>query len=273
VARWGRVEQLWRALSLLLLVLAPSAQAAEARIAIIIDDMGNGLREGRRALALPGAVTYSFLPQTPHAVTLAQAAHAAGREVMLHLPLESEDHRRLGPGGITAGMSSAERDAILAEDLAAIPYVSGVNNHMGSRLTAEQGAMEWLMQRLQERGNLYFVDSRTSSHSVAYHTAFTRGLPALQRDVFLDHRPTHAFISRQFEQLLREARRWGSALAIGHPYPETLGFLEQALPQLAEQGVELVPVSTLIADQENRRTELWQASWSPSPPVAKSSKP
>ena len=224
-------------------------------------------------MELPGAVTISFLPRTPYAARLAREAHAWGKEVMLHLPMDSLHERPLGPGGLTQAMSREEFLATLRDDIAAIPYVHGINNHMGSRMTTDGTRMLWLMSELRAHEGLFFVDSRTSSQSVAGPLAVNNGIPSSRRDIFLDNVREPAAIARQFQRLVATARRHGSAIGIGHPYPATLEVLEHYLPQVAQQGVQLVPVSQVIALQQAQRPQLWQASLFPSPPDVKSSKP
>lgn len=237
-------------------------------IALIIDDLGNESVNAERALALPGALTYAFLPHTPHARRLAEAVHRSGREIMLHLPMESVEPRALGPGGLSLDMTRGQLRATLAEGLASVPHVRGVNNHMGSLLTRHPGHMEWLMSDLAEPTRLYFVDSRTTHHTVAHRVAAEHGVPFIERDVFLDHeRSDRAFVLQQWRRLIAEAHRQGIAVGIGHPYPVTLEVLEEMIPQLESEGIRLVPVSRLIALKEQAR--LWQASLSPSPKAAR----
>ena len=233
--------------------------------------MGYDLARGRQALQLPGAVTYSFLPRTPNTAILSAEAWSRGREIMLHLPMQAADDRALGPGGLTLEMTEPEFRLVVEDDLAAVPHAVGVNNHMGSLLTRHPGAMGWLMAQLAERGGLYFVDSRTSEHTVAERAALARGLVASRRDVFLDNEPDEAYIAAQFHALVAVARRDGNAIAIAHPHPATLAVLRRELPKLAQYGVGLLPVSRIIERQ--RRSPTWHASSSPSPQVAKNSKP
>jgi polysaccharide deacetylase 2 family uncharacterized protein YibQ len=215
-----------------------------------------------------------MLPHTPYAARLAREGHARGKEIMLHLPMESVAPRPLGPGGVTLHMGQAEFARRVQANLAAIPHVRGVNNHMGSLLTLHPGHMGWLMAELRGRGDLYFVDSRTTPASVALPVAHEYGVPSITRDVFLDPDPSPAAIRTQWERVLARARRHGHALAIGHPYPETLALLERELPRLSAHGLRLVPASVLIAKQQSQgSTDLWHASLSPSPPAAKNSKP
>lgn len=241
-------------LSLVLIALLapclPAAAASRPLVAIIIDDIGNNYALDARAVALPGPVTYAFLPDTPYAAELARRAHGAGKEVLLHLPLEAIDHAPLGPGGLTLDMTRRTFVSTVRADLAAIPDVEGVNNHMGSLLTQHPGDMGWLMTALKHAPMpLFYVDSRTTAQSVAFQIAEEHHLPATWRDVFLDDVQTKAAITHQLARLIAIAKRRGTAVAIGHPYPVTLRILKQRLPKLATEGVELVPVRAVIARQ------------------------
>lgn len=223
------------------------AQDALPRIALIIDDIGDRQAEGAAAVSLPGAVACAFLPHTPHAAELARRAHALGKEVLLHLPLESLAGKQLGPGAIRLDTTEQEFRRVLAEDLESIPHVVGVNNHMGSLLTRHPGHMTWLMRVLAERGNLYFVDSYTHPESVAYQMAREQGIAVARRDVFLDNVQEMDAIRREFERLVAEAKRKGIAIGIGHPYAVTMEFLAAELPRLREtHGVELVSLSAVL---------------------------
>jgi polysaccharide deacetylase 2 family uncharacterized protein YibQ len=240
------------------------------RIAIIIDDLGNNPVLGRQAVELPGAVTYSILPQRPYSADIARRAHRGGKEVMLHLPMQTHDGRALGPGGLYMDMDRAEFAREVSDNLAAIPHVAGVNNHMGSLLTRHHEAMRWLMEDLRCQGDLYFVDSRTDVRTVARKVAREAGLRHAQRDIFLDNQATVEQVRYQLSRLVDKARQYGSAIGIGHPHPATLEVLAQELPALADQGIHLVPVSRLV--ETDRSEQLWHACSSPLPTVAKNSR-
>ncbi len=238
--------------ALLLLGLAPSVYATDlgahrTPIAIIIDDMGNQRALGLQALELPGSITYAFLPHTPYAVRFARLAHLLDREIMLHLPMETEAGHRLGPGGLTSAQSQRELLENLRQDLQAIPHIRGVNNHMGSLLTQRIQPMRWVMEALQKNPRLFFVDSRTSPDTVAGKAAVQNGIPTLARDIFLDHVQDPTTITHQFQRLIALAKLQGGALAIGHAHPETLAVLETELRRLDQYGVQLVSVSRLLA--------------------------
>jgi uncharacterized protein len=211
-------------------------------LVIIIDDMGHSRSLGRQALALPGALNFAFLPHTPHGAELAQQAHASGKEVMLHAPMSNILDQPLGPGALTPDLSRSHFLARLKVALRDIPHVRGLNNHMGSELTQQRQPMEWVMEALAENG-LYFVDSRTTAQSVAARTAATYGLPHLSRHVFLDNERSAEAISQRFMESVKIAERDGLAVVIGHPYQQTIDYLQQALPQLERRGISLIHAS------------------------------
>ncbi len=208
--------------------------------------MGSQLNAGLLALQLPGAITYAFLPHTPHSRNLANAAHHLNKEVMLHLPMQAMGANKLGPGGLTLNMSRSQFSRTFLSDLKAIPHVVGINNHMGSLLTRHPGHMKWLMEEIKQHDNLYFIDSRTTHHTVANQLARESKIPSRQRDVFLDDDPSPQAITKQFELLLKKANKNGSAIGIGHPYKNTLTILSQLIPQLKDQNIKLVPASQLV---------------------------
>ncbi|BFM50654.1 divergent polysaccharide deacetylase family protein [Marinomonas sp. THO17] len=216
-----------------------------SKIAILIDDLGYNRRGMEGSLALPTEVALAILPETPYAQQTASKAQQQSRITLLHAPMENERELKLGPGGLYAKMSEQELKAVLIKDLDGLPGIQGANNHMGSLLTTKPEAMKWVMEVLQER-SMFFIDSLTSPKSVAEQTAKLHGLKTVRRDVFLDNIRTHQAIDKQFNRLLKLARRHGSALAIGHPYPETLDYLKQRLAQLEKDGVLLVPLSALL---------------------------
>jgi hypothetical protein len=232
------------AIALLLSLLASESALAkrydeiQPRMVIVIDDLGNNLDQGLAALALPGPVTY-----------LVEKAHQQGKEIMLHAPMASIQHLKLGPGALTAELSEVEFKKKLNDSLNAVAFAVGMNNHMGSSLTQQSLPMQWVMDIVQQRG-MFFLDSRTTAKSVAWDVAKQRGIPVLQRDVFLDHEQSQAFLQKQFIRAVRIARKHGSAIVIGHPYPVTTSFLQEAIPALDEAGIQLVSASALLMQQK-----------------------
>ena len=243
-------------LTLLLALFQPvMAETMPARLIIVVDDLGNSLEQGIAAIDLPGPVAYAVLPHTPHSVTLAERAYSQGKEVMLHAPMANAAHLRLGPGALTENQNRTQLENILRDDIASVPHVSGVNNHMGSLLTLQRDKMDWVMGVLAEQG-LFFLDSRTTSETVARKSAYSRGIPWLVRDVFLDHEQTTAFIDKQFRHGLQLAQQQGFAVLICHPYPVTIRYLKEALPKMGEQGVQLVAPSGFLFQQAEARRLL-----------------
>ena len=231
----------------LFLFFTSTSLADSPRIAIIIDDLGYHLANGKRAIELPGTITYSFLPGSPRAQLLADRAHAAGKEVLLHLPLQAYSaNQSVEPSEINFDMSRAGVELAFSQALDAVPHVVGINSHRGSLLTRHPGHMMWLMQEIAKREQLFFVDSYTTHHSVALQIAEESGVDATRRDVFLDPDRSPETVAREFERMKELARRHGQVVAIGHPYPSTLELLERELPRLIEEGFELVSVSEIV---------------------------
>ncbi len=248
----------------LLGLFRPPAWASPV-VSIIIDDLGDNLERGQRALALPGPVSYAFLPHSPHTRELALAAHRLKRDVLLHLPMEPQGPANMGAGGLTQDMDQTEFLRTLRANLAAVPHAIGVNNHMGSLLTQAERPMAWLMAELARQRPLFFVDSVTTLHTVTGRLAERHRVPHLARDVFLDHDKNFTALAYQLQRLIKKAHRQGRAVAIAHPHDETLAFLERQIPRLAAQGVRLVPISHQLHEEK----ATWQAFLSPSPPAAK----
>lgn len=220
---------------------------ARPLIAIIIDDLGNQRIPGLRAIELEGPVACAIMPHTAHSTYLATKANAAGKEVILHLPMQPVEMERIaGPGEISLDTDRTALATILDSNLLSVPHSVGISNHMGSLITRHPGHMRWLMEELKRRGDLYFVDSFTTPDSVAYRIAQETGVPAARRNIFLDNEQTPDALERQFNRLKTRAARDGYAIGIGHPYPVTLEYLRNALPLLSEQGFELVPVSRIV---------------------------
>lgn len=217
--------------------------AQSARIAIVIDDIGYRYTD-KNALLLPGAITYSILPHTPFGKKIAIKANAEHKDVMLHIPMEAKNGKKLGPGALTSAMNKEEVLASLNASLAEIPFAIGINNHMGSHLTQLHDPMTWTMNFLK-RHHLLFLDSKTTQYSKAGSIAKLIGVPVHDRHVFLDNELTDSYITKQFQSLIRHAKSQKIAIAIAHPHPETIRALTRLIPTLAENNIELVPLSAL----------------------------
>lgn len=238
-------------------VSANAAENNDVNLIIIIDDIGNNRILGQRTLELPGPLNLAFLPHTPYARSLAEQAHQRGHSIMLHSPMANKNNAKLGPGAMTEEMDEQQWRQTLLDSINAIPFVQGVNNHMGSLLTENPKAMAVVMNTLQQQG-LFFVDSLTSAYSVASQHAAAAGLPYLIRDVFLDHVITPEAISNQFDKAVKLAESRGIAVVIGHPYPETLQFLSNKLDNSNTHRIKLHSAHQYLYDR------LWNEERSPS---------
>jgi hypothetical protein len=233
----------------LLIAFFVPAVHADKLASIIIDDLGNNLEYGNMAIALPGPITLAFLPHTVFAEELADKAHSSGKEIMLHLPLQSVRHHSHTPGTLKLHMTHNEFIRQLESDIESVPHIKGLNNHMGSLLTQHPGHMDWLMSALAGEGGLYFIDSRTTTKSVASLFAKKYAVPHLDRDIFLDPDFRPETIRREFTRFINKVNQTGYAIAIAHPHPRTIQFIQDHIDELEGQGIKLVPVSELIANK------------------------
>lgn len=224
---------------------AGAPREISAVVAIVIDDLGQDLKPAREVLDLPERVTLAVMPLLPHSKRIAELARKEGREVIVHLPMEAKDGKRTAPGLLRADMTPMELIAAVNEDLDSVPGAVGANNHEGSALTENRAAMSFLMSELKTRG-FFFLDSYTNSESVAASVAKEFGIRTARRDVFLDNDSEHPkAIRKQLDELARQATKNGRAIGIGHPHPATLEALRKWLPEAAEDGIEIVPLSRL----------------------------
>ncbi|MDN4502449.1 divergent polysaccharide deacetylase family protein [Alteromonadaceae bacterium BrNp21-10] len=230
-------------LFLLIALALPALQAAE--IALIIDDIGNS-RNDESAFLLPKEVTFSILPHTPFSNEFAHRAAKQQREVMLHMPMESLAGTNPGPGAITSSMSPQAIQHKLSRAIEDIPNALGLNNHMGSKLTQLTLPMTTTMEFLQQR-DMYFLDSRTTRYSKAEKIAHKVGVEVLHRNVFIDHSLDPAKMQKEFQRLVRIAKKYRKAIGIAHPNSTTMHFLQQNLHQLAEHNITLVPISRFLS--------------------------
>jgi polysaccharide deacetylase 2 family uncharacterized protein YibQ len=215
-------------------------------VAIIIDDLGYDKKIAKKFSQLNGGLTFSILPYSPYQKRIARLAHDSGLGIMLHLPMEPFEYPAVnpGPGTLLTTMTADQLIRQLENDLASVPYIKGVNNHMGSKMTAESGQMYQIFSILKKQ-NLYFIDSRTSSETVCKPSARLFQIPFAQRDVFIDHLQDPDFIRKQINELIRIAQRNGQAVGIGHPHTITYEILREMLPEL-EKKVKLVPASEIV---------------------------
>jgi hypothetical protein len=239
-------------------IISPTARAASsatsrqgeknarARLAIILDDLGNDRAAADAIFALPYPLTISVLPNHAHSVEIAEEAHLRGYEVMLHLPMQSVGNETPEAHELHPGMSAGDIPVLFEQMMQSVPNAAGVNNHQGSEATADPALMEELMPVLQ-KWNLFYVDSRTTAATVAYDTAQRFRVRSGFRNVpFLDDVAELSAVRKQLELAFRGAKDKGEAIAIGHPHAATLQALSEILPQAEARGVHLVYASDVV---------------------------
>ena len=220
---------------------------ARGRLAILLDDAGQKLDLVAQAAALPAEVGVAILPFLPYSAETAEEMFSAGHEVWLHLPMEPEGYPANDPGAgaVLVGMEGEDLRTTVHTAINNIPHAVGVNNHMGSKATANLRLMTWIMQELKIR-DLAFIDSRTTVRTVAEEAARAQGVPTNRRHVFLDNERKSAAISRQLEEAVYRCRIEGEIIAIGHLSPVTIRVLAKELPGLKKRGADLVAPSVLV---------------------------
>jgi len=215
-------------------------------VAIIIDDLGYDEKIAEKLSKLDTVLTFSILPYSPFQKIIARIAQDKGFETILHLPMEPNEYPSVnpGPGTLLTSMTPDQLIRQLEKNLDAVPFIKGVNNHMGSKMTTESSHMYQIFSILKKR-NLFFVDSRTTSKTLCKPSARLFQIPFAQRDVFLDHRQEEQFIRKQIKKLVQIAQRHGHAIGIGHPHSLTYKVLREMLPEV-QREVQLVPVSKIV---------------------------
>ena len=217
------------------------------KVAIVIDDLGYNNGRSEELLTIDASLTFSIFPFCPYSKLIARKAHARGRDVLLHLPMEPYNYPEKNPGNGSLFLDMNDEEILrrLDADLSSVPFVKGVNNHMGSKFTENKEKMRVVLRELKER-NLFFLDSRTSRNSVGYSMAREIGLKTATRNIFLDNDQDIKSINAQIYKLVRQSIKNGSAIGIGHPYPSTIEALKQTIPELGAKGIEVVPISQLV---------------------------
>jgi polysaccharide deacetylase 2 family uncharacterized protein YibQ len=216
-------------------------------LALIVDDCGQWIDTERGFIALGVPLTMSVLPDVHYTSTIAKEASAAGLGVMLHLPMETLSGLNPGPGKVTTEMTDAEITTQVEDDLAQVPLARGVNNHEGSKASADERVMKDVVGVLAKHGDLFFIDSKTNAASVGEDVARANGVPTAARDVFLDNQESVDYTIEQLREAAAIAKRTGSAIAIGHPRPTTLEAVKTMIPELESSGIHLVLAQDLVS--------------------------
>jgi polysaccharide deacetylase 2 family uncharacterized protein YibQ len=213
-------------------------------IVLIIDDLGFDGQPLERLMALDPNVNLAILPNGTRATEFAERLHARGFEVLCHLPMQPRGHETPGRNAILASMTDEEIARTTRENIEAIPYAIGVNNHMGSLATADRRVMTSVIGAMPD--GMYFIDSRTGGSSVAATVAREMNVRTATRNVFLDDVATERGVRKQLEELASAAEKRGVAIAIGHPYPATVKVLTEELPGLRARGFRFVRASSVV---------------------------
>jgi len=226
----------------------PPVRDSGLRVAILIDDIGANLSPVKNLLKIEAPISFAILPHTPCSVAAAEMIHKAGRDILLHLPMEPQAYpkEKPGSGALFTAMNEHELRQVLGRDLDAVPYVSGVNNHMGSSFTEDEEKMIIVMKELKKRG-LFFIDSRTTPDSKAGQASRDVGTPFASRRIFIDNGQNYATTCKILLEAVSSTKNSPRGLIlIGHPYPNTISALTRVVPELKSRGVEIVPVSRMV---------------------------
>lgn len=229
------------------LLYDPDLERQNGEIAIVIDDFGYSVdSEVNGFLGLHQSVTFSIIPGLEESQEVAMRAFEAGREVLIHMPMEPENgHYEKDDYILLTGMSEEEIKSRVRKAIHAVPNARGLNNHMGSKATLDPPLLSALMQELRA-SDLFFLDSRTHPKSIAYSVARKMQIPCAKNETFLDSIEEEPYIRQQVYLLADLAAKHGSAIGIGHPKKLTLHVLQQELPNLEKRGFRFVPISQVV---------------------------
>jgi len=216
------------------------------KISFIIDDLGYEKEIAQKIIELDFPVTLSILPFLQNSKYIAEEGNKNNQEIMLHLPMEPNNSNiDPGPGAIKSYMSEEEIRQTVRSSIFDFPYVIGVNNHMGSKITENREIMKIILEEIR-RYNLFFIDSMTSKNSIAYKLAQEMGVKTAVRSVFLDNKNDMEYIKKQISEAREIALKDGEAIAIGHSRINTFYVLKRMVPELIKTGIEIVPASQLV---------------------------
>jgi polysaccharide deacetylase 2 family uncharacterized protein YibQ len=233
----------------------PPKPTSLKQVAIIIDDIGYDLKPIQELLKINVNITFAILPLCPHTHEAAEMFHRAHRETLLHLPMEplSYPREKPGQGALFTDMNNEEINFQLGKDIEDVPYISGVNNHMGSKFMRDEKKLTVVFNKLKN-SKLFFIDSRTSSDTKTIVTAEKVGLPVAVRKIFLDNNRDYNEIYNNLVNITKKDVDRSPVIIIGHPYPETIRAISDAVKVLREKGISIVPVSQIIKKAKANNT-------------------
>jgi uncharacterized protein len=230
-------------------IVSSKPSSEKIQVAIIIDDIGYDRKILNEFSALDAPITFAVLPFCSHSLEAAKTLHKQGKEIILHLPMEPRNYRenRPGKGVLLVNMKDHELRAQLDADINAVPYIKGVNNHMGSRFMEDSEKVALVLKKIKQKG-LFFIDSRTTPNSKGEYEAQRIGIPYATRSLFIDNDANYSETLNILMRLSEKSRQKDvqPLVIIGHPHSSTLEALKKALPMLKEKGVEVVSISDII---------------------------
>jgi polysaccharide deacetylase 2 family uncharacterized protein YibQ len=246
------IKKLWL---LGIVLIVNNAHAEQPILSLVVDDLGYSFDQAKRVLELPGQHTFAIIPKVTYSNKVARFAHDNGHEVILHMPMQSSVDLIIESTALHDNMSELEIANSVESMIEDVPYIKGINNHMGSRLTEMGYIMRPVMETIKKQNKgFYFLDSRTTPLSTAYQQAVRAGVPSLKRDVFLDFDHTNPeSITYQFNLWQKKAIKNGHAVAIAHPYQSTIDLLKQKL-QESFDDFQFMTASQLIQHQQKEST-------------------
>lgn len=231
-----------------------------SKVAIILDDLGMHESIWENLESMPTAITYAYLPYGKYTAEQAQLAHKIGHEIIIHLPMEPHLTREgktidPGPNALYTDLTHEEITERVDTNLKFLKEISvAVNNHMGSKFSEWLEGLNQVLSIVKEE-RMFFIDSVTTSKSMATNAAKLVDIPLLRRDIFLDHSQDLVDIEKALTKLEETAKKQGYAIAIGHPHSTTFTALEKWIPTLEQKGITLVPITNLLQDKINLNTE------------------
>lgn len=228
----------------MLLLSSTVFASGTGKLVLVMDDLGNRYQEGRVAVSSPWVTTVAIMPGRPYTAELAEYAHELGKEIIVHAPMSNSIDFPLGPMGLTREHGRQALTDTVVQSIENVPHAVGLSNHMGSRLTSDAEAMDWVMGTLKQHG-FYFFDSRTTAETVGYLAAQRAQIPWGMRNFFLDHFKEQEFMASQWDKAVKRAESGEHVTVIAHPYAETLAFLSQ-MSHSSEKSELLVPLSNVL---------------------------
>lgn len=224
----------------------PKVEGGSGKMAIVIDDCGYTIAPVAGFIDLGRPITFAVLPYREYSNEAASRALSAGHLVILHLPLEPIDASASSePTVITTNMSDEEIRKTTAKAIASLPGIQGINNHQGSRATADRRVMKAVLSVVKSQ-NMFFIDSRTIGKTVAAEVSRQMGIRTGENELFLDNSSDVNLIKKQLRKAVAMAQNNGSVTVIGHARPNTVIAVREMLPEIENAGIRLVYANQLL---------------------------